>query len=187
MSLKRDRNSPYGVLRRSAWPPPPTSGHNLWPRDHQARVRTSKTCDRAPASLLSATTTAGQRVLLISGRFDEASALRRVERHFARCRGRNARLLRPTPLSDTGRRAQRNLAPRRRSANFSTLYHLPPGRMPTTPRSRSSSPRSPRYQAGACTARWSRPARRAMSTRQPATAPRPVTPIWRDPGKADAA
>ena len=67
-------------------------------------------------------------VLLLSGRFDEAAALRSVERHFGKI-PRPARVLAATYTSEPTQDGERSVTLRRAGEVqiVSVLYHLPPG------------------------------------------------------------
>ncbi len=120
-------NSPYGVLRQRM-----AATAYLWHNYGRAIIGARSDIENVPIERLQAFYRnyyqPDNAVLLVSGRFDEAVALRSVERHFGKT-PRPARVLTATYTSEPTQDGERSVTLRRAGEVqiVSALYHLPPG------------------------------------------------------------
>jgi len=120
-------NSPQGVLRERM-----AATAYLWHNYGRAIIGARSDIENVPIGRLQAFYRnyyqPDNAVLLVSGRFDEADALRRVERHFGKT-PRPKRALLPTYTAEPTQDGERSVTLRRAGEVqlVSALYHLPPG------------------------------------------------------------
>ena len=120
-------NNPYGVLRERM-----AATAYLWHNYGRAIIGARSDIENVPIQRLQAFYRTyyqpDNAVLLVSGRFDEAAALRLVERHFGKT-PRPARALTATYTSEPTQDGERSVTLRRAGEVqiVGALYHLPPG------------------------------------------------------------
>ncbi len=120
-------NSPYNVLRERM-----TASAYLWHNYGRPIIGARSDIENVPISRLQAFYRKyyqpDNAVLLVSGRFDEAAALRLVERHFGKT-PRPKRVLIPTYTAEPTQDGERSVTLRRAGEVqiIGALYHLPPG------------------------------------------------------------
>lgn len=120
-------NSPYGVLRERM-----AATAYLWHNYGRAIIGARSDIENVPIERLQAFYRnyyqPDNAVLLVSGRFDEANALQRIERHFGRM-PRPKRALATTYTAEPTQDGERSVTLRRAGEVqiVGALYHLPPG------------------------------------------------------------
>ena len=120
-------NSPNGVLRQRM-----AATAYLWHNYGRAIIGARSDIENVPIARLQAFYRTyyqpDNAVLLVSGRFEEASALRLVERHFGKM-ARPKRALIPTYTAEPTQDGERSVTLRRAGEVqlVAALYHLPPG------------------------------------------------------------
>ena len=120
-------NSPYGVLRERM-----AATAYLWHNYGRAIIGARSDIENVPIGRLQAFYRnyyqPDNAVLLISGRFDEATALRLVERHFGKI-ARPKRALPATYTTEPTQDGERSVTLRRAGEVqlVGTMYHIPPG------------------------------------------------------------
>jgi zinc protease len=126
-------NSPYGVLRERM-----AASAYLWHNYGRAIIGARSDIENVPIERLQAFYRnyyqPDNAVLLVSGRFDEAGALRLVARHFGKL-PRPKRTLATTYTAEPTQDGERSVTLRRAGdvQLVSALYHVPPGSHPDYP------------------------------------------------------